>query len=275
MPQSARQYYFRAPAFDINPESPTAARLGSIFASLGELTNPLNQHDVIAIPQSSINTSCVPNFQEVVRKGFSVSAGIVGTLSLPLVSSEVLYTFAKDKTTTYTCAAMETYEFEASEQYVTDSITASLRVQDFITACFIGNNKVYMITGLKIAEGFSMSTTDAGSHGSACKVGLDALPMGAPSLIGPRLMLQRRVDRDVSHGPSPSKVIFAYRAIEIAPKRNGKLRYKPRYVPCANREHEDEDEDEDEEAGWELEPVEEKQMLEMYPGALTVLVDLQ
>ncbi|EFY97699.1 hypothetical protein X797_002899 [Metarhizium robertsii] len=274
MPQSACRYYFRAPTFDIKPESPATARLGSIFASLGELTNPLNQHDVIAIPRSSINASRVPNFKEVVKKGISGSAGIVGTLSHTLVPSEVLYTFAKDKTTTYTCAAMETYEFEASEQYVTDSITASLRVQDFISACFIGNNKVYMITGLKIAEGFSMSTTDAGSHGPACKVGLDALAMGAPSLIGPRLMLQRSVDRDVSHGPSPSKVIFAYRAIEIAPKRNGKLRYKPRFVYlCAPSKHEDEDEDE--EAGWELEPVEEKQMLEMYPGALTVLVDLQ
>lgn len=272
MPQSARQYYFRAPTFDINPQSPTAARPGSIFASLGELTNPLNQHDVIAIPQSSINTSCVPNFQEVVKKGISVSPGIVGTLSHPLVSSEVLYTFAKDKTTTYTCAALETYEFEASEQYVADSITASLRVQDYISDCFFGNNKVYMITGLKIAEGFSMSTTDAGSHGSAYKVGLDALAMGTPSLIGPRLMLQRRVDRDVSHGPSRSKVIFAYRAIVIAPKRDWNIRYTPlRGSQCADSEHEDEDE----EAGWEIEPVEEKQMLEMYPGALTVLVDLQ
>ncbi|KAK8924351.1 hypothetical protein VCV18_004770 [Metarhizium anisopliae] len=161
MPQSARQYYLRAPTFDIKPESPTAARLGSIFASLGELTNPLNQHDVIDIPPSSINTSCVPDFHLVVKKGISVSAGIVGTLSPPPVSTEVVYTFAKDKTTTYTCAAMETYEFEASEQYITDSITASLPVQDFISDCFFGNNKVYMITGLKIAEGFSMSTTNA------------------------------------------------------------------------------------------------------------------
>lgn len=274
MPQSACRYYFRAPTFDINPESPTAARLGSIFASLGELANPLNQHDVIAIPLSSINASRVPNFKEVVKKGVSVSAGIVGTLSHPLVSSEVLYTFAKDKTTTYTCAAMETSEFEASEQYVTDSITASLPVQNFIASSFIGNKKVYMITGLKIAEGFSMSTADASSHGPACEVGLDPLAMGAPSSIGPRLMLQRRLDRDVSHGPSSSKVIFAYRAIEIAPKRAGSIRYKQFqcYRPqSAKNNHKDEDA----EGGWEIEPVKEKQMLEMYPGALTVLVDVQ
>ncbi|KID83962.1 hypothetical protein MAJ_11286, partial [Metarhizium majus ARSEF 297] len=134
---------------------------------------------------------------------------------------------------------METYEFEASEQYVTDSITASLRVQNFIAGSFIGNKKVYMITGLKIAEGSCMSTTDAGSH-----------------------------------GPSSSKVIFAYRAIEIAPKRGGNLRYRDlpgRHAQCFSDEHEDEDA----EAGWEIEPVKEKQMLEMYPGALPVLVDLQ
>ncbi|KID82896.1 hypothetical protein MGU_09820 [Metarhizium guizhouense ARSEF 977] len=274
MPQSARRYYFRAPTFDINPESPTAARLGSIFASFGNLTNPLNQHDVIAIPLSSINASRVPKFQEVVKKGISGAAGIFGTLSHTLVSSEVLYTFAKDKTTTYTCAAMETYEFEASEQYVTDSITASLPVQNFISGSFIGNKKVYMTTGLKIAEGFCMSTTDAGSHGPVCNVGLDALAMGAPGSIGPRLMLQQRVARDVSHGPSSSKVIFAYRAIEIAPKRGGNLRYRDLpgcHAQCFSDEHEDEDA----EAGWEIEPVKEKQMLEIYPGALPVLVDLQ
>ncbi|EFY91877.1 hypothetical protein MAC_02162 [Metarhizium acridum CQMa 102] len=219
MPQSASRYYFRAPTFDTDPESTTSGRPGSIFTRFGKLTNPLNQHDVVAIPPSSTSASRVPKFQEVVKKGISGSAGISGALSHTLVSSKVLYTFAKDKTATYNCAAMETYEFEANEQYVTDSITASLRVQNFIADSFTG----------KSSQG------------------------GFPWSI-------------------PSKVIFAYRAIEIAPKRDGKLGYKD--IRGGQYSY-GEEEGEEEEEGWDIEPVKEKQMLEMYAGALPVLVDAQ
>ncbi|KAG8413398.1 hypothetical protein J3458_012967 [Metarhizium acridum] len=245
MPQSASRYYFRAPTFDTDPESTTSGRPASIFTRFGKLTNPLNQHDVVAIPPSSTSASRVPKFQEVVKKGISGSAGISGALSHTLVSSKVLYTFAKDKTATYNCAAMETYEFEANEQYVTDSITASLRVQNFIADSFTGSKKVYMITGPKIAEGFSMSTADAGS----CESSQGGFPWSIPS-----------------------KVIFAYRAIEIAPKRDGKLGYKD--IRGGQYSY-GEEEGEEEEEGWDIEPVKEKQMLEMYPGALPVLVDAQ
>lgn len=275
MPQSQSRYYFRAPAFDINPESAISTRLGSIITRLGKLTNPLNQYDALPISPNSISKSCVPDFQEVVRSGISGSAGLNGTLSQTLtgaVLGEIMYTFAKDKTVTYNCTSLETYEFEPSEQYVADSITASLRVQNFIADSFAGRKKVYMITGLKIAEAFSMSTVDAGSRGPVCRVGLCAPAVGISGPAIPEIGLHQTGGREVSHGPSASKVIFAYRTIEIWPKSDGTLRYKD---ISGGQYGYGEDEEEDEEEVWLIEPVEEKQILGAFPGALPVLMDIQ
>ncbi|KAH8665488.1 hypothetical protein BGZ61DRAFT_366575 [Ilyonectria robusta] len=275
MPGSSRRYYFRAPTFDINPESTTSARLGSIFSRFGKLAYPLNQDEHIPIPPNSINRIGVPDFQDLVTKGVSWSAGVTASLSQILagaVDSEMLYTFSRDKSAVYRCTFLETEEFEPSVQYVADSIAASLRVQDFIADSFTGNKKVYMITGLKIAAGFSMSTTEAGSHGPVCKVGVDASGLGFPVQAGPQLELLRTGGREVSHSPAVSKILFAYRAIKIAPKRDGELSYKD---ISGGQYGYGEDESEDEEEAWVIEPVEENQISTVFPDALPVTIDVQ
>ncbi|KAL8390796.1 hypothetical protein RB595_009728 [Gaeumannomyces hyphopodioides] len=205
-------------------DSPTAPRLGSIFSSLRRLTGPLNQDEVLSVPTNLVNSSGTVNFQDTAGKSVKGRVGIFTSFVQGLSGNgDLIYAFTSDKYNTYRCEALETLEFEPDEQFVKDSITASLRVQDFLgnSNSFFGGRRVYMITGLKIATGFAMSSTDSAGHGPQLKVAVDV-----PVTGGPELNLTLGASRDISYGPASSRIVFAYRAIKISPKGDGEVRYK-------------------------------------------------
>ena len=70
-------YYFRAPNFDISPDSATAPRLGSIFSGAGlkRLTSPLNQSEYVTIPSHLSNSSVKTGFSDTASKSVHASGG--------------------------------------------------------------------------------------------------------------------------------------------------------------------------------------------------------
>ncbi len=264
--------YFRAPRFDISYDSPTAPRLGSIFSNLKRLTAPLNQNELLSVPTNLVNESGTVEFQDTVGKNVKGSAGLLASFAQGLAGSgDLIYAFASDSRDTYRCAALETVEFEPDEQFVKDSITASLRVQDALqdSICFFRGTRVYMITGLKIATGFVRFSTDRAEHGPQLKVALDGTGFGVPVTGGPEVDMTFGASRDVSHGPALSKIVFAYRAIKIWSKRDGQVQYKD----LSGGQYSLDDDSEDEEhPSWNAEPVGEEVMLEEFPDAEMVVI---
>ncbi|KAH8680262.1 hypothetical protein BGZ61DRAFT_395512 [Ilyonectria robusta] len=250
--------YFQVPNFDINPDSGTAPKLGSIFANLDRLTGPLNQDDHVDIPPNLMNQTS-SSFKETVDKSIGVTAGLNANIVQGLAGSgELVYAFSRNKQDTYQCELLETLEFEPNDQLVTDSILASQRVQNFLQDSLLGLKRVYMITGLKIATGFSRSSSKEIQNGPKLKVGVDATAFGIPVSAGPQLDLTVGTARTTSHGRSTTKIVFAYRAIKIRRKRDGNVAFKHRgggKYDLNDESSDSDDSDGEDEDKWNIEPI--------------------
>ncbi|RSL79714.1 hypothetical protein BHE90_001333 [Fusarium euwallaceae] len=266
-------YYFQAPTLDINPENPTAPRLGGIYATLETLTGPLNQADHVNVRENLKNMSSNIGFEETVGNKWNVSLGVSAGAAQGLPgTTSLVYAFARDKQNVYSCELLETVSFEPTKEYVSESILASSRVQSFLQDSLFGRKRVYMVTGLKIATGFSKSSTRGTQHGPKLEIGVDATAVGVPVQAGVQLEFGTGNERTISHGRSTNKIVFAYRVIRIKVKRDGEPDYKYRSGGKYDFD-EDSDEDEDEEDKWDLEPLDESDILKDFPDSVKVEID--
>ena len=219
-------FYHRAPNLSINPDSQIAPKLGSIFPNLKKLTGPLNQQDTVSIPADFLNSSSAENFQDSVTRNVKASIGVHAELAqgLPL-KSDIIFNSSKDKNHIYKCSRLETTEFDPTHEYILQCIHASTRVQNYIQDCFVGRKKVYMVTGLKIAEDFSLTISQGTEWGPSLDVTADGIVHGVPASAGPQLDLSVGTSRDLAFGDSP-RIVLAYRAVRIRPRHDGTVGYK-------------------------------------------------
>lgn len=271
-----RLYYFQAPNFDINPDSDVAPRLGSIFSSLEMLTAPLNQQELIAVPKHLMNQSVTADFTENETQGFQSHADVnTNPLFMQGIgfggSTDLIYAFARDKKNEYRCELLETLEFEPNQDFVNESIRASKRVQNFLENSLVGRKRVYMITGLKIASGFSKSTKET-QHSAKLRVAAKVTTMG-----GLGLDINTSNAREVCHGRALNRIVFAYRVIRIKVKRDGEARYKyksgGKYGVDDGDGDDDDDDDDDGGDSWDLELLEEADRLNDFPDSFEIDVE--
>lgn len=264
-------YYFQAPNFDINPDSETAPKLGSIFSTLDTLTAPLNQNDHVSVPENLKNQSASTDFNETVKQNVEVKAELRANLAQGIAGfADLIYTFGRDKQNIYSCELLETLEFAPTQEFVAECITASQRVQIFLENSIVGRKRVYMITGLKIATGFAKSSTMEAQHNPKLKVKVaDATLAGVLGEAGPELDLRLANARAVAYGRTTNKIVFAYQVIRIKPRWDGVARYKykrgGKYAVGENG-----DESEDEENKWELELLDDEHRLKDFPDSVRV-----
>ncbi|KAL7893945.1 hypothetical protein HDV63DRAFT_164056 [Trichoderma sp. SZMC 28014] len=264
-------YYFQAPNFDINPDSDVAPRLGSIFSNLELLKAPLNQQELIAVPKHLMNQSVTADFNENNIRGFQTDADINANAVQGIGfggSADLIYAFARDKKNVYHCELLETFEFEPNQDFVTESIRASWRVQNFLENSLVGRKRVYMITGLKIASGFSKSTNE-NNHSAKLRVAAKATVLG-----GLGLNINASSTRTVSQGRALNRVVFAYRAVRVKVKRDGEARYKYKSGGKYDVEDNDDDDDDDkDEEIWELQSLEEADRLKDFPDSVRIDIE--
>jgi len=265
-----KYYYHRSPTLNINPASPAAPKLGSIFSSLRRLTNPLNQDDYVSIPTHLTTSDTLLDFSETSNARVEISGGLSAEAAQGLLGSgELIYTFARDKGHVYRCARLETAEFDPDERFVDDCIKSSQRVQSFIADSFLGNQKVYMITGLKIATSFSMKTTTSSEHGPTLQVGFDATALGIPAQVGPQAGFVAGQHREVVHGPLLEDIVFAYRVVKVSPKRNGKFGLKN----ISGGQYSVADKEADKEEGWHVEGTELDDIERDFPDSAAMTIE--
>lgn len=265
-------YYFQAPNLDINPESETAPKLGSIFATLETLMAPLNQYEYVSPPASLMNASSSAGFEETASSSLGASVGLKATTAYGIGGSgDPIYALARDRKNVYSCELLETAEFAPTPEFVTECIRASQRVQNFLENAFVGRKRVYMVTGLKIATGFSTSSTRETQHSPKLKIGV------VPVQGGPEIDMTAAGKRTVVHGRTVNKIVFAYRVIRIKMKWDGQAQYKYKSGGKYGVDDSDEDSDDDESGGkkdeWELEPLDEEDIAKEFPDA--VKMDLE
>jgi len=84
---------------------------------------------------------------------------------------------------------------------------------------------LYMVTGLRIARGFSVETTDGKENGGELSVGVDATAAAVPVQVGPKVKILWTKNEKVGFGAS-SDCVFAYQVIEIRSKKDDKFSTK-------------------------------------------------
>lgn len=268
-PQMPKLYYFRAPTFDIDPDSDIAPKLGSILPHLDRLTTSLNQFNEYHIPDHLRNASTHYDFQEHESKGVAASVGLDTSALQGLAgTATAFYTFAKDKENVYACEKLETLEFEPDNEFINNAIIASPRVQRFLDRAFPGRKRVYMITGLKIATGFRRSSAVETSHGPGLAVGADAMAVGLPVGVGAETAVEWNSERTIAHGETANRIVFAYRIVKIKVRRDGQASFN--HKSGGKYSVGEDDADEDGGRQWELESLAEDEVERDYPEAVAV-----
>ncbi|KAJ5726294.1 uncharacterized protein N7483_007651 [Penicillium malachiteum] len=261
-------YYFQAPNFDINPTSDTSPKLSSILPNLDRLTGSLNQANLVEIPTNLQNRSTSTDFEDTVYANYGGSTGLsVNVLQGLLGSASILYSLNQKTSRVYRCERLDTIEFEPTTEYIAQAIHESKRTQDFIDRSLIGRKRVFMITGLKIATGLSISISNEVQHSPELDFQLDGTTMGAPISAGPNLNLEVATGRNFSSRKSENQVVFAYRVIKVQQKGHGEPKYKYKHGGLYSTEEDSDSSDEAEEV-WDIEQLDEELMIQDFPQLL-------
>lgn len=268
-------FYHQAPTFDTDPESDIAPKLGSIFRTFDRLTGPLNQFDYVSVPESLINRSATPNFNVAANDKLSTSVGVKANIGQAILGSiGIIYGFSCDKNKTYHCDLLETEEFEPDRQFVSECINSSDPVKQVLKESMPGRRKVYMITGLKIATGFSMSVSKGVQYNPKIEISISALPFGAPVDCGPEADLIVSNSQAISHGSTTNKIIFAFRAVRIRKRGDGDVNFD--YMSGGKYALDDDSDEDGDENGpldsWKIEPLDEDNMMTEFANSVKIEV---
>ncbi|OAQ75081.1 hypothetical protein VFPFJ_10919 [Purpureocillium lilacinum] len=135
-----------------------------------------------------------------------------------------------------------------------------------------------MVTGLKIATGFSSSSTREMQSNPKLKIGVDATPAGMFVQGGPKLDVTVAGKGTLGLGRSANKIIFAYRVIRIKMKWDGEAQYKSRPGGKYGMNDSDENSDDDEWGSrkkdlWDLELLDNKDIAKEFPSAVKIDIE--
>lgn len=213
---NAVKTYFLAPNWDLPPGGPVV--LGSIIANPRKPERSLNKSKQVTIPSNNILTSYKSNWQATRVELRASRVGIWASfLQLVGIGGDIDFNHKHDTNEVYKCERLETESFQPDDAYIHDSLQNPM-VKSYIEASW-PVAPVYMIIGIKIAQGFNVTSGDVKGHGSSAKVGVDAMPAGVPLTGGPKVEYTSSKTWNTSFDGS-SKCVFAYRLIKIRSRKD-------------------------------------------------------
>ncbi|EFW99985.1 hypothetical protein CMQ_303 [Grosmannia clavigera kw1407] len=205
--------YMLAPNWTFLPGGPIG--LGNIIA------DPFYPHIVLTRP--AIDPESSPSVQRALERDCQLQSGSKLGVSVGLwarfldsVGLNLRTKHENQRSTTYKMSSLETL-------YYTDMPTLAEvqeRIEDPVVHELMRLNNpfskpVYMVTGLKIAKGFSLS--DSGSSTNGGSVGSDIPIAGGPATVGAEAAVE--VEKEHSYkSEAGSDIVFAYQLMTIAPK---------------------------------------------------------
>jgi len=206
-----------APNCDFAPHD--IITLGSLITDPWKPHQRLNKASIIPIPTSDIRTSYQEDWHatntDATKNKLAIWTGFVQMITG--VGGDVSASVDKQKSSDYHFDRLETAYFFPDEEYITKSVREQ-SVQRYIKAS-MRQKPVYMISGVKIAKGASLSRSTYSERAGNAKIGVDGTAVGIPVSLGPEATTSRKQEQTVSFGHS-SDFVFAYRVIKIKSKRD-------------------------------------------------------
>jgi len=215
--------YIPAPNWDILPDT-GFIELGSIIK---EPRNPLRSFNLphtIPIESDKIITSVKRDWNLSRSQLLSGRIGLFSSFLAPLlgVGIDLAVHRSRDDSEMYKCQKLETKYFRPDAKYLAQSLKHD--VVDAYVKRYPRRN-LYMITGIKIARGASVQTTDTRGFGGEVKVNIDGTLVAAPVSGGPEVSLDKDKKVTVKFGASDD-FILAYQVIKFCQKKDGSIEDK-------------------------------------------------
>ncbi|RDL36319.1 Uncharacterized protein BP5553_05671 [Venustampulla echinocandica] len=208
--------YFLCPGWDFPVDS---IQLGAI------LSNPNFPHKTITSAEDKnlidtpIYVSHKYNFSDKFEKSKSHKYGFFAQfLQIFGLGGEASVLFEKGSIETYAFKHMKTEWFLPSESFAKASSELP-RVASFFDRTDF-EKPVYIITGLKVVQGASVTTNPKKSRTLQGKLGFDGTPIGVPVTIGPEAEHTKSIEGTTGFERS-SPVVFAYQLSELWCKGGG------------------------------------------------------
>jgi hypothetical protein len=174
----------------------------------------------LSIPHDAISTFVQAPFEEVVPLSRKLSGGLLVTF-LSSIGFEL--SGNRDKVTKRTVSAkrVETKSFTSTEELLNASLVLPA-VEVHLGALGLRHKRLFIVTGVKIASGASISESEGQTYGASLMVGFDGSGMGISISVGPKVEGSKERSREVTWECEES-FVFAYRLREIR-FRNGVVR---------------------------------------------------
>lgn len=210
--------YFLAPNWEYPPDG--LIQLGSIMADPTNPSSTLNSEALLP-PNPRLYPDTKAGWEKTRAELFSVNVGIWATfLQIFGLGGDVSGNKSKDTTGVYKVQTLETKYFVPSKKYLWECMQDE-NVKDYISNTWF-KKSVFMVTGTKIARGFSVETRRVTENGGDGNVGVDLTGAGVPLQVGPKVnVVWKKTDNTGFTGSSDC--VFAYQVVKIRSKRNDKF----------------------------------------------------
>ncbi|KAE9961835.1 hypothetical protein EG328_001517 [Venturia inaequalis] len=217
---SKQKTYFCMSSEDYAPEKLIV--LGQIITNLRKpwekLTGPPPKLPL------DINIAHKDDYERESTKGLSACLGLFANFAAILTgnaSTETRATSSQQSSTICKCSKLETMFFEPDAEFA-KSVVQDPAVKEFLDKNVFTGRSVYVVTGIKIARGASISKTR--QDGFAINASA-AISTGAQTSIGPSISIQKTSAETETFGNS-SDFVYAYRLRKISVNRQGKASSK-------------------------------------------------
>ncbi|KAK1246762.1 hypothetical protein MKX08_000564 [Trichoderma sp. CBMAI-0020] len=209
--------YFLSPITTIPPEGPI--RLGSIIEDPSYVQEPINNPPIS--PRSAGEQVYLHN---AANSAVTLNASKSFALGLFVKFQQLLQSKIGGKVSsaveeTWSFSNLQTQWFKPSDDYIKQSLQ-QMEVQEFITQNYswLRRTKLYMVTGVMVAEGASSAIKVAKQNELHLSLGVDAPLPQVPVTVLPQLDLEGASGVTKSQGKSDT-IVFAFqlRRIKISP----------------------------------------------------------
>lgn len=239
--------YILAPNFQYKPSGPI--QLGNIIADPFRPTKPLSTLPEDETDNKPAIESVLEYDHEIAREEGRAVGISFWTHFLAHIGADVDLTRGRDTLQQYSIAQLET-RYLRDEPLDDDADLARRlrepRVQAAVNAGLFGRRPVYLVTGLKIARGFSLHTQLRRSVGSG--IGAEA-PVVSLVSTGVRVGSERRDGFTNSFTAGDEAIVFAYQLHKIRPPGRKQGAVVDVFRSEAAFLHDDDDDDGEQHAG--------------------------
>jgi hypothetical protein len=216
--------YFLAPNCDFPPDGLIA--LGSIIVNPKTPQKSLNyrNNQRVAVPADDLQESFKDNWEDVIKSARHNKVTLWASfLQMILgIGADVSVGLKQGREDFYKFRRLETKYFEPDVAYIEESLKGEGAMAYILaTRC---KKPIYMVTGVKIARGASVTGKTVKVYEGMLKAGLDATMLtGVPVSGGPQIETSSTKEQEVKFD-NGSDYVFAYRVVKIQFSKDGNVK---------------------------------------------------